>query len=1027
MYSGNYKIVLEISSQTHTSSKDITFTIGENFNLSMTKVKGFSPQVDTSKLIGQVSNQSWISSKKLTKEALIAIVDKYPNFIIKGYDELNGILIEYDSNSTLVKENLESIKYKAGIDNVFNRVYEGDNAFQMHAIYPEDNGEFNDGGANWHLEAINMPEAWEYSQGNSDFLVGVSDGGFNTSHSDLSNRFAAILNYGYGGSSADHGMAVSGTIAANTDNGIGISGINWNANVVASYMGGQYVEDIIGTEIDGKEVELVSNSWGYHLPSDFNPNDATMANQRFLQMQSVYAQIRHMVDVRTDKLFLWAAGNGVGNGASTTGYYGVDAKYDNGSMHYKDSIFQKIDNLLVVGAFKKINDEYILTYYSNYGQSVDIAAPTEFDSLNSSNGIYTRFGGTSAATPVTSGVASLILSINPKLTPKQVKEILINSTTEFITKRYTNPYNYNTETLAKPLPMLNAQKALDMAKKTITPEEELSIDFSAQITDNFTPKVTFRYFAFEKGFKVTNISSVLQSGIDRANYTNDRGTSSNEDDNIEVSLDPNNRYHQITSTLTLTHILTGETRTQEHVEEFTYSDLTVNTIDANTSIPIADVDFTILSNTIFKSYKVDGQTDDSGTEKVYLPYNFYNIIGNKNGYKDAVTQEMMYLDQNYTVNLLFGSEGTTESGSISGTVYDINQNPLANATVTISNENQLIYTTETNDNGYYKFNNVNKSDINGTYITNFIMKATLDTYLPTSKENIMVLDGKNRTEHFTLIKVPENIKPFAVAGPDQVVNDGDTVTLDGSVSYDPDGTIESYQWKENNTILSSSVSFDKNNFSVGTHTISLIVTDNDGAISADYMEITVNENLSYNWFTYDWSNCVGDCGTNNGTQTRDVICVDSNDETANDSKCTTTKPSTIQSCTASQCAPEVEYYWYTGLWGDCQGECGITNGTQIRDVICKSDTNENVNDSYCESTKPTNSQNCSTDECSYEYGTITSYVTNRVWLDRNLGAKNKCETIDDTSCYGNYYQWGRASDGHEKTNSEKTSTVANFN
>ena len=58
------------------------------------------------------------------------------------------------------------------------------------------------------------------------------------------------------------------------------------------------------------------------------------------------------------------------------------------------------------------------------------------------------------------------------------------------------------------------------------------------------------------------------------------------------------------------------------------------------------------------------------------------------------------------------------------------------------------------------------------------------------------------------------------------------------------------------------------------------------------------------------------------------------------------------------------------------------------------------------------------------YNTITSVQTGRVWLDRNLGASQACTALDDTACYGDYFQWGRAADGHEKTTSATTSTQA---
>ena len=62
----------------------------------------------------------------------------------------------------------------------------------------------------------------------------------------------------------------------------------------------------------------------------------------------------------------------------------------------------------------------------------------------------------------------------------------------------------------------------------------------------------------------------------------------------------------------------------------------------------------------------------------------------------------------------------------------------------------------------------------------------------------------------------------------------------------------------------------------------------------------------------------------------------------------------------------------------------------------------------------------------FEYSTVTSPYTGRVWLDRNLGASQVCTALNDTKCYGDYYQWGRNADGHEKIlNTSTTETRAN--
>ncbi len=58
------------------------------------------------------------------------------------------------------------------------------------------------------------------------------------------------------------------------------------------------------------------------------------------------------------------------------------------------------------------------------------------------------------------------------------------------------------------------------------------------------------------------------------------------------------------------------------------------------------------------------------------------------------------------------------------------------------------------------------------------------------------------------------------------------------------------------------------------------------------------------------------------------------------------------------------------------------------------------------------------------YKTVKSPDTNRIWLDRNLGATQVCASSTDSACYGNLYQWGRNDDGHESRTSGITATLA---
>jgi WD40 repeat protein len=90
-------------------------------------------------------------------------------------------------------------------------------------------------------------------------------------------------------------------------------------------------------------------------------------------------------------------------------------------------------------------------------------------------------------------------------------------------------------------------------------------------------------------------------------------------------------------------------------------------------------------------------------------------------------------------------------------------------------------------------------------------------------------------ESIEIIPVP--VLPIAAAPPNQTLTDTDasgseTVTLDGSASTDPDGTIVSYSWTENDVEIATGVT-PTVDLPVGEHTITLTVTDDDGLTASD--------------------------------------------------------------------------------------------------------------------------------------------------------------------------------------------------
>ncbi|HFU76599.1 MAG TPA: BspA family leucine-rich repeat surface protein, partial [Arcobacter sp.] len=107
-------------------------------------------------------------------------------------------------------------------------------------------------------------------------------------------------------------------------------------------------------------------------------------------------------------------------------------------------------------------------------------------------------------------------------------------------------------------------------------------------------------------------------------------------------------------------------------------------------------------------------------------------------------------------------------------------------------------------------------------------------------------DGATNTTRIVVsstnpIQTTQNSAPTANAGADRNITVAENITLDASSSLDSDGHIVSYSWMEGSTSLSTNATFSKSDFSVGTHTLTLSVTDDDGAVSTDDVIVTVND------------------------------------------------------------------------------------------------------------------------------------------------------------------------------------------
>ena len=106
-------------------------------------------------------------------------------------------------------------------------------------------------------------------------------------------------------------------------------------------------------------------------------------------------------------------------------------------------------------------------------------------------------------------------------------------------------------------------------------------------------------------------------------------------------------------------------------------------------------------------------------------------------------------------------------------------------------------------------------------------------------------EGATATDDVVINVIPGDVnrRPTADAGLNQAVLDADdtgfeTVTLDGSASTDADGTIVSWDWSVDGTGIGTGETLDAD-FAIRTTTVTLTVTDDEGAIDTDEVTITV--------------------------------------------------------------------------------------------------------------------------------------------------------------------------------------------
>jgi len=290
----------------------------------------------------------------------------------------------------------------------------------------------------------NVPSAWDISTG-SGIKVAVIDTGI-TTHSDLAGQTVGGYDfisdsdtardgnardsdpqdegdwyatnecgYGYGASDSSwHGTHVAGTIAAKTNNGAGVAGMAYGAKVVPVRVLGKcggYTSDIVDA--------MVWSAGGSVSGVPSNANPARVLNLSLGGSGSCGS-------------FQSAVNSARANGAV------VVVAAGNENQNVSNSSPANCSGVISVAATTKTGSR---ASYSNYGSSIVVSAPGGAGSggstdilstLNSgtttpSSETYAYYAGTSMAAPHVAALAAMVLSVDPSLTPDEVKDLITDN------------------------------------------------------------------------------------------------------------------------------------------------------------------------------------------------------------------------------------------------------------------------------------------------------------------------------------------------------------------------------------------------------------------------------------------------------------------------------------------------------------------------------------------------------------------------------------------------------------------------
>jgi alpha-tubulin suppressor-like RCC1 family protein len=287
----------------------------------------------------------------------------------------------------------------------------------------------------WGQLYIDLPKAWRSTVGSGEVKIAVIDTGFDATHPDLQHivvkagnpKFLDKLKEKINWPSSQplplsHGNAVAGIIGASVDNEQGIAGIMWDLKLYGYFANAltDYFDVYRAAAIDQVDVINISLSW---IGKD-ETLEAIQDEIRANELDAIKHIHKKFLDGELRDILLVV---GAGNNPN------IPVEYSP-----LQSLAATHDNVITVGGIDRNGQRW---KNSTWGEAVSVAAPAE--SIWSTVAVrnfpfgrsYEYNSGTSLAAPFVTGVVGLMLSIEPELSPMEIKQIIMDTATHQIFDR----------------------------------------------------------------------------------------------------------------------------------------------------------------------------------------------------------------------------------------------------------------------------------------------------------------------------------------------------------------------------------------------------------------------------------------------------------------------------------------------------------------------------------------------------------------------------------------------------------------